>query len=91
MPRLRSHRYWLQGTENPTHISFFGDELPYSKINIYNKAGEKVKTLEEKEGKDRLDWDATNNNGEKLASGVYIWVSSNPNGKKEKGKFAIIK
>ncbi|MBU1488095.1 hypothetical protein KKH56_08640, partial [bacterium] len=78
-------------TRGHTQISFFGTGLPYSKIKIYNKAAELVITLEETEGKTQLDWNATNDDGKKLASGVYIWVSTNQAGNHEKGKFAIIK
>lgn len=74
-----------------TVISFFGNGLPYSKIKIYNKAAELVRTLEETEGKTQLDWDATSDDGKKLASGVYIWLSTSRDGKHKKGKFAIIK
>lgn len=74
-----------------TQISFFGAGLPFTKIKIYNKAGELVRSLEEKEGKDRLDWNATSDDGKKLASGVYIWVSTSQAGKHQKGKFAIIR
>lgn len=74
-----------------TQISFFGAGLPFSKIKIFNKAGELVKSLKEKEGMNRLDWNATGDNGKRLASGVYIWVSTNQEGKKEKGKFSIIR
>ena len=74
-----------------TVISFFGDRLPNAKIMIFNKSGMKVRTLQETNGTDRLDWDASNDNGEKLASGVYIWVSKYSDGGEDKGKFAIIK
>ena len=74
-----------------TQISFFGVGLPFAKVRIYNKAGELVRSLEEKEGKNRLDWNATSDDGKKLASGVYIWVSTSQAGKHEEGKFAIIR
>jgi Mg-chelatase subunit ChlD len=73
-----------------SRISFFGSGLPFSKISIFNKAGHLVQTLEENGGKDRLDWDVKNSDGHHLASGVYIWVSTNSQGKNHKGKFSII-
>lgn len=78
-------------TRGHTQISFFGAGLPYSKIKIYNKAAELVRSLEETEGKTQFDWDATSDDGKKLASGVYIWISTNQAGNHEKGKFAIIR
>jgi hypothetical protein len=78
-------------TRGHTQITFFGAGLPLAKIKIYNKAGELVQTLEESEGKDRLDWNTKSSDGKDLASGVYIWVLIKPSGHKEKGKFAIIR
>ncbi|MBN2541731.1 VCBS repeat-containing protein [bacterium] len=73
-----------------TIITFFGGNLFDSKIRIYNKAGILVRTLDEEDGKSTLEWDVTNEEGNKLASGVYIWYLTGPSGE-EKGKFAIIK
>lgn len=78
-------------TRGHTQITFFGAGLPLAKIKIYNKAGELVQTLKEREGRDRLDWNAKSSDGKDLASGVYIWVLIQPSGHKEKGKFAIIR
>jgi len=72
-------------------ISFFGATLPSAKIKVYNKAGELVRALEELDGKDRLDWDAKSDDGEALASGIYIWIAKTRSGSEEKGKLAIIR
>ena len=40
---------------------------------------------------DYYDWNATNDSGQKLASGVYIFFMTAPGGGKAKGKFAIIR
>jgi hypothetical protein len=71
-------------------ITLFGGGLAYAEVKIFDKAGRLVRTLHESSGSSTLDWDATNDNGEKLASGVYIWVLSGPAGT-SKGKFAIIR
>jgi hypothetical protein len=71
-------------------IYFYGGTVANATIKIYDKAGTLVQTLHETAGNYLLEWDATNDKGDKLASGVYIWVSSGPSGK-EKGKFAIIR
>jgi len=78
-------------TRGHTAISFFGTDVSFSKIKVFNKAGELVKTLEETEGREVLEWNTTNDDGKNLASGVYIWVSTNQAGKQVKGKFAIIR
>lgn len=40
---------------------------------------------------DYYEWNATNSDGQKLASGVYLFFMTAPNGGKAKGKFAIIR
>ncbi len=76
-----------------TAISFFGDGLSEAEIKVFNKAGELVKTIkpEETKDKDRLDWDAKNEDGKPLASGVYVYVAKEKSGEVRKGKFAIIR
>jgi hypothetical protein len=78
VPALGNNRIEFGGTGISTVESF----------NIYNKAGELVKTLKPTEW---TSWDGKSDSGESLASGVYIWVATEANGKKEKGKFAIIR
>ncbi|MBN2001267.1 VCBS repeat-containing protein [candidate division KSB1 bacterium] len=72
-------------------ITFFGDAVAFAEIKVYNKAGRLVTTLRETMGESTLDWDATNEKGENLASGVYIWILAGRNDSKSKGKFAIIR
>ncbi|MCX6844500.1 MAG: choice-of-anchor J domain-containing protein [candidate division WOR-3 bacterium] len=74
-----------------TVISFFGAGLSEAEIKVFNKAGELVKKLTGEKDKDRLDWDAKNENGKELASGVYIYVVKEKSGTVRKGKFAIIR
>jgi len=66
---------------------------PQAVIKIYNIAGELVATLNKTDNSvDFYAWDMRNDTGQKLASGVYIFFTTNPdNGKTKKGKFAIIK
>ena len=74
-----------------TQLSFFGTKLPHAEVRIYSRAGEYVKTLKETLGSDRLDWDGKNDDGKLLASGVYVWIATDQNGKQLDGKFAIIR
>jgi hypothetical protein len=64
-----------------------------AKIRIYNVAGELVfeKDIENTGGV--YDWPAANTDGNKVASGVYIYYIINPDdgSQKAKGKLAIIK
>ena len=73
-----------------TQITVFGGKLPHAEVTVYTKAGLKVCSLRESMGETTLLWDGTNDKGEKLASGVYIWVLKGPAGE-SKGKFAIIR
>ncbi|HPM05344.1 MAG TPA: T9SS type A sorting domain-containing protein, partial [Candidatus Cloacimonas sp.] len=46
------------------------------KVSIYNLKGQVVKSWKEdtfQTGRNTLDWDATSDDGSKVASGVYIW------------------
>ncbi len=60
-------------------------------IKVYNIAGELVATLEETNGDGILEWDATNDDHERLASGVYIYMVTNPQNERYIGKLAIIR
>jgi hypothetical protein len=71
-------------------ITFFGSGIPYATIKIYNKAGELVKIIREERGESTIHWDVTNDQGEPLASGVYIWISESPK-ESNRGKIAIIR
>jgi hypothetical protein len=62
-----------------------------STIKIFNIAGELVKTIEVDNVAGEEKWNAKNDSGEKVASGVYIYYVSTDGGLKAKGKFAIIK
>lgn len=58
-------------------------------IKIYNIAGELVRKIENVDGE--TTWDARNNSGNKVASGVYIYLITNDKGNKRTGKLAVIK
>lgn len=66
---------------------------PMVKIKIYNIAGEYISTLNESDGDGILRWNATNDDGDKLASGLYILYIENIENKKDKvvKRLAIIK
>lgn len=63
----------------------------HTKLKIFNIAGELVYDKEEDTPQGELPWDVVNDSGEKLASGVYIYLIMNNNGHKAKGKFAVIR
>ncbi len=64
-----------------------------AKVQIFNIAGELVTEFEEEDGDGIYVWDTRNKNGEKVASGVYIYFITNPDdkSKKKKGRIVIIR
>jgi hypothetical protein len=61
-------------------------------IKIYNYSGVCVATLNKTDRSvDYYQWNTTNDSGEKLASGVYIYLIKNTAGQSAKGKFSIIR
>ncbi|MCA9743514.1 MAG: T9SS type A sorting domain-containing protein [Deferribacteres bacterium] len=63
---------------NPTTVINY--QLPMTsdvKLSIYNTAGQLVRTLVNGEmpaGSHAITWDATGNSGQRVASGVYLYV-----------------
>ena len=71
--------YLYPGYPNPfnpaTTFCFDMPQPQYVKINIYNECGQHVKTLTDKKypaGSFQIKWDATNDTGIKVNSGVYF-------------------
>jgi len=73
-------------------LTFFGSGIvpKNTRIRIYTLDGNLVKTLDEKSGKDEIDWDGTNEYGDKVVSGIYLYIYESPS---EKGisKFTVIR
>ncbi len=63
----------------------------HTKLRVYSIAGELVRSTEEDTPTGELSWDVVNDRGEKLASGVYIYLITDNSGNKAKGKFAVIR
>jgi hypothetical protein len=60
-------------------------------IKIYTIAGELVWDLNEAHTNGEIQWNATNNHGETIASGVYLYLVTNDAGQKKTGKIAVVK
>jgi len=64
----------------------------YATIKIYTVSGDLVKTIEvTPQDNGQKVWYADNDAGQKVASGVYIYLITNPQGEKCIGKLAIIR
>ncbi|MBN1621270.1 MAG: T9SS type A sorting domain-containing protein [Endomicrobiales bacterium] len=77
---------------------FDSDKITFSRltetatIKIYTYTGALVATLEKTDTSvDYYEWDVTNESGDKIASGIYIYYIKSPGGEKAKGKFGIIR
>jgi hypothetical protein len=60
-----------------------------SDIKIFNVSGHKVKELDGSSG--TAIWDLTNDSGDHVASGVYIYLIKDSLGNKIRGKLAVIR
>jgi len=64
-----------------TKLTLWGTSVPGGKIQIYNLAGELIRTLHEQYGASKVLWDGRNEKGEKVATGIYIYPG---------GKIAVV-
>lgn len=60
-------------------------------IIIYTLSGVKVKKIEHTDGSGIENWNLTNDFGQDVSFGVYLFILKTPNGDTATGKFAIIK
>jgi len=71
-------------------VSITFDQLtPGSSVKLFTVAGNWVKTLDTSTGS--VAWDLANNDGDKVASGVYIYLVTDSNGQQTRGKLAVIR
>jgi flagellar hook assembly protein FlgD len=69
------------------------DKLPDdAKIYIYSISLKKIKTIDSiEEATHRGFWDGTDDNGNAVDSGIYIFIIINGNGHTKTGKIAVIR
>ena len=70
---------------------FFTNLTTHTKIMIFNTAGELVYEEEKDTPTGELSWNVKNNEGKKIASGVYIYLITNDHGHTKRGKLAIVR
>ena len=58
-------------------------------VKIYTVSGRWVKTVSGNGS--QLAWDLTNSSGERVASGIYLYVMTTYDGAKKKGQIVVIK
>ena len=69
----------------------FTNIMNESIVKIYTLTGELVRTLRDDLARGEINWDAANETGQKVASGLYIFLVESNNSKHKTGKLAIIK
>ncbi len=76
------------GAEN--QIGFYG--LPRRcTIRIYSYAGQLIKAIEHNDPVYSTEWFQVSRNEQEIASGIYFYVVTSPDGDKKSGKFIIVK
>lgn len=81
----------FQGTGDVTDkIGFYA--LPEKcTIRIFSYSGQLVETIEHDNALYSTEWFQMTKNGQSIASGIYFFVVTTPNGEQSKGKFIVIK
>jgi len=79
---------WRIDRHANTSIKF--DNMPAaSTIKIFTVSAHEVKTLSS-DSNGLASWDRTNDGGDRVASGIYIYLIIDPQGNETSGKLAII-
>jgi len=92
-----AHVYPNPYKPNSTGSKFLATNITFSRltghvtVRVYDISGQLVYNTEQDTPYGTLTWDVTNNKGSKLASGVYIYLITDRQGHKAKGKVAVIK
>jgi len=61
-------------------------------LKVYNLSGELVWEAEKNDGSDRIEWNGLKNmSGQKLASGIYLYIIQNSDGQRKNGKLAVLR
>jgi hypothetical protein len=69
----------------------FTNLMNESTVKIYTLTGELVRTLSDNLALGEVSWDAANEDGQKVASGLYFFLVESSDSKHKTGKLAIIK
>ena len=85
---VRVHPDPFRASRGDTSIIF--DQMSLnSTVKIFTVSGRWVKTLQAPSGS--VSWDLTNDSGDKVASGLYLYLATDSQSNKVHGKFAIIR
>lgn len=78
---------WRSDRNANASVTF--DRLPpNANVRVFTISGQEVKSLDATSGS--VSWDRTNENGERVASGIYLYLVSDILGEEFRGKLALI-
>ncbi|MBI5475083.1 MAG: T9SS type A sorting domain-containing protein [Ignavibacteriae bacterium] len=78
------------GANNPDSRVGFYNLPPKCTIRIFSYSGQLVSTFEHTNGKDMEPWYQVTRNAQFIASGLYFYLVTTPDGRRTHGKFVII-
>jgi len=79
---------WRSDRGYPSQMTF--DQMtPNSTVKIFTISAHYVRTLQAPSGS--VPWDLKNENGDRVASGIYLFLATDDHGNKARGKFAVIR
>ncbi len=93
MPKNFLYQNYPNPFNNTTKLMFETSKSGAAKLEIYNTAGQRIKTVFDKyvqPGKHQATWDGTDRAGSHVASGIYTSKLTSPNGVKTK-RMVLIK
>lgn len=82
---------------NPARIAAGNDQVTFENltanvtIKIFKINGSLVREIDANDTNGKAVWDLTNDSGEKVGSAVYLYLITNSDGQRHKGKIAIIR
>jgi hypothetical protein len=82
---------------NPVRISLGHNKVTFENltnnviIRIFKTNGDLIREINATDTNGAVIWNLTNDNGNKVASGIYIYLITNDSSQKFKGKLAIIR
>lgn len=80
---------WRADRHTDVPITF--DQMPsMTSVRIFTLAGHFVKTLDS-DNSGEARWDLTTDSGERVASGIYLYVMATDDGQEARGQLAVIK
>ena len=89
---LDTFRVYPNPWRSDKHKSYpvtFDSLPPNSTVKLYTLSGHWIKTLNTSTAS--VEWNLDNDAGDKVASGIYLYVITNDQGQKSQGKLVVIK